>query len=53
MELDGSNPEGHILLGLLLLDQGETDKALQDLTTGIDLDRNSAVAKIGLVGPTG
>jgi len=48
VELDESNPEGHILLGLLLLDQQDTDQALQHLKKGIELDPRSIEAKIGL-----
>ena len=48
VELDEANPEGHILLGLLLLDQQDTDQALQHLKKGIELDPRSIEAKIGL-----
>lgn len=48
VELDDANPEGHILLGILLLDQQETDQALQHLKKGFELDPKSLEAKIGL-----
>ena len=46
--LDPSNPEGQILLGFFLLDQGELDQAIEHLSTGMELDPKSTDAKIGL-----
>ncbi len=48
VELDPDNPEGQILLGILLLDQKEIDQALLHLKKGIELDPRSIDAKIGL-----